>query len=55
MKQLNIKLTKEMLNKARDEVNLILFNLKGFGIKEMQLVNNIIEGLKDVKIKVYTN
>ena len=55
MKQLNIKLTKEMLNKARDEVNLILFNLKGFGIKEMKIVNTIVRGLEDVKIRVCYN
>ena len=55
MNKSNIKLTKEMLNKARDEVNLILFNLKGFGVKEMQIVNNIIVGLKDVKIQVCYN
>ena len=55
MKQFNFKFTKETLNKARDDANLILFNLKGIGIKEMQLVNKITEGLKDVKIKVYTN
>ena len=52
MKQINIKLTKEILNKVRDETNLILFNMKGFGIKEMQVVNNILEQLNNVKIKV---
>lgn len=55
MKHFNFKLNKNMLNKIRDNTNLILFNTKGFGLNEMKLVNNIIEGLKDVKIKIYSN
>ena len=52
MKQLKIKFTKEIINKARDDINLILFSSKGYGIKEMKLVNNMLGGLKNAKIDI---
>lgn len=55
MEQLYIKFTNDLLNIVRDEVNLILFNLKGYGINEMKLVNKIIGGLNDVRFKVLIN
>lgn len=55
MKKFKIKLDKKLLNRVREDVNLILFNIKGFGIKEMQIVNNIARGLEGVKITISNN
>jgi len=46
MKKVNFKFSKELLDKVRDDVNLVLFELKGFGMKEMKMVNNIMEVLE---------
>jgi len=55
MKKLKFKLNKKFIDKIRDETNLILYNINGIGIQEMQLVNNILRGLENVKFQVCYN
>lgn len=54
MKKLKFKFNKELCNKVKDEVNLIIFNMKGTTFEDLKLVNQIMEELENVKITLHT-
>ena len=43
---------KDVLDIAKDDINLFFFEDKRFSYEHMLLVNNIVEALKNVKVSI---
>jgi len=55
MKQIKFKITKDMITKVREDFSLVLYNIKGFGIKELELFNTVLRGLENAKFNISFN